>query len=179
MLSVYFCVFVYIEMFLSIIRIYFIKLYKVAEYHKQWYSFTKSSIILSYISELFLFGEVISFVADVVGAENYININVVKRQFFYYIYIYIRWFFFENCQFISIINKIKFNQQNIGLPSSISRVTFGFLREKKTSPHLKSTVLLDSSASTGINGNPKALSPVNTPRAEELPSLSSKWFAEY
>uniref|UniRef100_A0A1I7XJ77 L27 domain-containing protein n=1 Tax=Heterorhabditis bacteriophora TaxID=37862 RepID=A0A1I7XJ77_HETBA len=39
-------------------------------------------------------------------------------------------------------------------------------------PHLESAVLLDSFASTGINGNPKAPSPLNTPRAEELPSPS-------
>uniref|UniRef100_A0A1I7WD31 Acid phosphatase n=1 Tax=Heterorhabditis bacteriophora TaxID=37862 RepID=A0A1I7WD31_HETBA len=47
------------------------------------------------------------------------------------------------------------------------------------SPHLESAVLLDSFASTGINGNPKVLSPPNTPRAEEFPSLSPNWSAEY
>uniref|UniRef100_A0A1I7WDX6 Uncharacterized protein n=1 Tax=Heterorhabditis bacteriophora TaxID=37862 RepID=A0A1I7WDX6_HETBA len=46
-------------------------------------------------------------------------------------------------------------------------------------PHLESADQLNSSASTGISGNPNAPSPVNTPHAEELPSLSSKWSAEY
>uniref|UniRef100_A0A1I7WJC9 CFEM domain-containing protein n=1 Tax=Heterorhabditis bacteriophora TaxID=37862 RepID=A0A1I7WJC9_HETBA len=78
-----------------------------------------------------------------------------------------------------------------------------FLREKTTSnhrsifapqPHLESAVPLDSSVSTGINGNPKAPCPVNSPlqigllstksnmkpsvvmQQNDLPtSLSSKW----
>uniref|UniRef100_A0A1I7XEY9 PAP-associated domain-containing protein n=1 Tax=Heterorhabditis bacteriophora TaxID=37862 RepID=A0A1I7XEY9_HETBA len=51
--------------------------------------------------------------------------------------------------------------------------------QPRCKPHLEIAVLLDSSASTEINGNPKASSPVNTPRAEELPSPSSKWAAEH
>uniref|UniRef100_A0A1I7WJ22 Uncharacterized protein n=1 Tax=Heterorhabditis bacteriophora TaxID=37862 RepID=A0A1I7WJ22_HETBA len=77
------------------------------------------------------------------------------------------------------------------LPSAISWVTFEFLREKmistmKSSIHFYSSTTfqkrcppLDSSTSTGINGNPKVPSLVNSQLAGELPSQSSNWSAEY
>uniref|UniRef100_A0A1I7XQ34 Lig_chan-Glu_bd domain-containing protein n=1 Tax=Heterorhabditis bacteriophora TaxID=37862 RepID=A0A1I7XQ34_HETBA len=50
------------------------------------------------------------------------------------------------------------------------KYTFSSIIKIFSLPHLESAVLLDSSASTGINGNPKASSPVNTSREGELPN---------
>uniref|UniRef100_A0A1I7XS59 Mediator of RNA polymerase II transcription subunit 24 n=1 Tax=Heterorhabditis bacteriophora TaxID=37862 RepID=A0A1I7XS59_HETBA len=70
----------------------------------------------------------------------------------------------------------------IGRHYSISSPKMEFLENnemqgtsKRLKPHLESAVPLDSSASTGINGNPKAPNPVNTPRAEKLSSQNSNW----
>uniref|UniRef100_A0A1I7WUR1 Uncharacterized protein n=1 Tax=Heterorhabditis bacteriophora TaxID=37862 RepID=A0A1I7WUR1_HETBA len=59
--------------------------------------------------------------------------------------------FFQNFNFISIIYKKQFNHQNIF-------------------PH--------SSVSTRMSTNLKMISPLNTPRVGQLPSLSSEWSAE-